>query len=57
MILLIMTSYISVVKIIIFLIDKALMKIKYYRELVFCFFRLSLYLHIKIIRDEEAILY
>lgn len=38
MILLIMTSYISVVKIIIFLIDKTLIKIKYYRELVFCFF-------------------
>ena len=32
MILLIMTSYISVVKIIIFLIDKTLIKIKYYDE-------------------------
>lgn len=33
-----MTPYISVVKIIIFLIDKTLIKIKYYGELVFLFF-------------------
>lgn len=33
-----MTPYISVVKIIIFLIGEALIKIKYYDELVFLFF-------------------
>lgn len=33
-----MTPYISVVKIIIFLIGEALIKIKYYGELVFLFF-------------------